>query len=164
MPDIVVSNTTPILSFIKLSRLDILQKLYGEVFIPEAVCREIDEGRKKQFYWDLRQESWINILQVDVTSFLMEKEITLLDDGEAEAIALALKLKADKVLIDEKLGRKVASSKNLKVTGTVGVLIKAKKTGVIKEIKPYLYELRRKGNYFSDIFIRNILKVVGEEW
>ncbi|MFM7091785.1 MAG: DUF3368 domain-containing protein [Bacteroidota bacterium] len=69
-----------------------------------------------------------------------------LDKGEAEAIILASEIEADLILLDEALGRYHAKHAGLKVTGTIGVLIKAKKRGLISELKPLIFELREKGS------------------
>ena len=156
----VVSNTTPILSFIKLNRLDILKKIYEKILIPEAVFNEIREGKSK-YYTDISKESWIEILKVENRKILSQLEKKL-DKGEAEAIALSLELSADLLLIDEKLGRKIAEEKGIKITGTIGILIKAKKQGIIKEVKPFIYELIEKGNYYKESFIKLILQHTGE--
>ncbi|MDM7273515.1 DUF3368 domain-containing protein [Sulfurihydrogenibium azorense] len=156
----VVSNTTPILSFIKLNRIDILEKIYERILIPEAVFGEIQEGKNK-YYIDISKEPWIEILKVENRKILeqLEKE---LDKGEAEAIALSLELPADLLLIDEKLGRRIAEEKGIKISGKIGILIKAKKQGIIKEVKPFIYELIEKGNYYEESFIKLILQHTGE--
>ena len=64
----VVSNTTPLLSFIKLNRLDILQKIYQKIYIPEAVYKEIEKGKGK-YYKDLSKENWIIIKEVKKQKF-----------------------------------------------------------------------------------------------
>ena len=159
MPKI-VSNTTPILSFIKIDRLDILRTLYKEILIPEAVYRELEEGKNK-YYVNISNENWIKILTVKNKNFVEQLEEKL-DRGEAEAIALSLEISADLLLIDEKIGRKFAEENGLKITGTIGILLKAKKKGIIKEVKPLIYELIEKGNYYKDTFIKIILKQAGE--
>ncbi len=58
----VVSNTTPIISLLKLSRLDILKDLYSEIFIPFAVYQEIEAGKSKSYYQDLKKIDWIKIV------------------------------------------------------------------------------------------------------
>jgi len=159
MPKI-VSNTTPILSFIKIDRLDILKTLYKEIIIPEAVYEELEEGKNK-YYVNISNENWIKIFTVKNKSFVEQLEEEL-DRGEAEAIALSLEISADLLLIDEKIGRKFAEENGLKITGTIGILLKAKKKGVIKEVKPLIFELMEKGNYYKDAFIKIILKQAGE--
>lgn len=98
----VVLDTTPIIALLKLSRLDILKALYGEVSVPHAVFQEIEAGKHKRYYQDLSKIDWINIGTVQDKQVL--KYFLDLDEGEAETIILATEIGADVVVIDEKLG------------------------------------------------------------
>lgn len=156
----VVSNTTPIISLLKLDRLDLLQKLYNQINIPKAVFNEIEAGKNKAYYKDLSKIEWININPIQDKNAL--KYFLDLDDGEAEAIILATEIEADLIIIDEKLGRFHAKHADLKITGTIGILIKAKKEGYLKEIKPLLDELTEKNVWISENLKQDILKRVNE--
>ena len=157
----VVSNTTPIISLLKLNKLEILKDLYGQICIPLAVYKEIEAGKSKGYYQDLLQVDWILISKVangqTVTPF------PDLDAGEAEAIVLAIETSADLIILDERLGRFHAKHAGLNVTGTIGILIKAKKQGLIKELRPLLTELTEKEVWISDKLKRKILNQVGEK-
>jgi len=157
----VVSNTTPIISLLKLSRLDILKELYTEISIPLAVYQEIEAGKNKRYYQDLTNLSWINIVNIQDRNAL--KYFLDLDAGESEAIILATELNADLIIIDEKLGRFHARHADLKVTGTIGVLIKAKQHGIVSSLKPLLYELTEKEVWISEKLIGEILKEAKEQ-
>jgi predicted nucleic acid-binding protein len=100
MPETVVSDITPIINLIKIDRLDILEKLYGTIFIPLLVYNEFEEGKKKEFYLNLKRVEWIQIVELknkNIPDFIID-----LEGGEAETVALAKELKADLVLLDEK--------------------------------------------------------------
>ncbi|MFW5701241.1 MAG: DUF3368 domain-containing protein [Cyclobacteriaceae bacterium] len=157
----VVSNTTPIISLLKLNRLDLLQKLYKQIYIPSAVYKEIEAGKAKGYYKDLSRVDWINITEIQDKQAV--KYFLDLDEGEAEAIVLATELNADLIILDEKLGRFHAKHANLKVTGTIGLLIKAKSEGLVVELKPLLDELTDKEVWISEKLKSEILKKVGEE-
>jgi hypothetical protein len=157
----VVSNTTPLISLLKLSRLDILRVLYGEVFIPTAVYQEIEDGKHKNYYQDLSTLDWIKISPVKDKQAV--KYFLDLDAGESEAIVLATELNAELILLDEKLGRFYAKHADLKVTGTIGVLIRAKREGIIKELKPLLIELTSKDVWINETLISEILSQIGEK-
>lgn len=157
----VVSNTTPIISLLKLNRLDLFQKLYNQIYIPTAVYSEIEAGKAKGYYKDLSFIDWINIIEIQDKQAV--KYFLDLDAGEAEAIVLATEVNADLIILDEKLGRFHAKHADLKVTGTIGILIKAKSEGFIEEIKPMLNELTDKEVWISEKLKTEILKKVGEE-
>ncbi len=131
MPKI-VSNTTPIVSLLKLNRLDLLHKLYTHIYIPTAVFNEVEAGKAKGYYKDLSKIDWISISEIQDDQAV--KYFLDLDAGEAEAIVLATEINADLIILDEKLGRFHAKHAELKVTGTMGVLIKAKTEGHIEEL------------------------------
>lgn len=157
----IVSNTTPIISLLKLNRLELLQKLYKQIYIPTAVYNEIEAGKSKGYYKDLSRLSWINIVEIQdkqAVAYFLD-----LDADEAEAIVLATELYADLIVLDEKLGRFHAKHAKLKVTGTIGILIKAKLEGLIKELKPLLDELTEKEVWISEKLKKEILNIVGEK-
>lgn len=159
MPKI-VSNTTPIISLLKLNRLDLFQQLYKQIYIPSAVYEEIEAGKTKGYYKDLTKIDWIRITEIkdkQAPRYFLD-----LDAGEAEAIVLATEIQADLIILDEKLGRFHAKHAELKVTGTIGILIKAKSAGFIKELKPLLEELIDKEVWISENLKNEILKKVGE--
>jgi hypothetical protein len=86
-----------------------------------------------------------------------------LDWGESEAIALALELKADLVLLDEQSGRYAAQHFNLKVMGVVGLLIRAKQLGFIAKVRPLLDGLRQEaGFYLDEPLYQHALKLANE--
>jgi predicted nucleic acid-binding protein len=157
----IVSNTTPIISLLKIGKLQIIKDLYGELIIPKEVFNEVEAGKNKEFYVDLSKIEWIKIEEIQ-----NEKSLSYfldLDKGEAEAIVLATEKEADLIILDETLGRFHAKHVGLKVTGTIGILMKAKQLGYIIELKPLLLELRTKSVWLSDNFIGEILKLVNEK-
>lgn len=156
----VVSNTTPVLSLLKIGRLEILRELYGEILVPQAVFEEIEAGKNKLFYQDLSLISWVKIEEVQNKNSLAY--FLDLDKGEAEAIALAVETNADLLIIDEKLGRFHAKHAGLKITGTIGVLLKAKSHGIIQQIQPLLIELRNSSTWISGKFFSEIIDLAGE--
>ena len=120
-------------------------------YIPQEVFNEIEAGKHKKYYLNLLTFEWIKIEQIQdrkSISYFLD-----LDKGEAEAIVLATESEADLILLDESLGRFHAKHAGLRVTGTIGILVKAKKQGLISELKPLILELKEKGVWLSESFI-----------
>jgi len=158
----IISNATPLIAFAKINQLSLLRQIVGELTIPDAVAKEIsDYTRNKTGFIDLEQETWIN-RQTITAKEQLALLLPSLDRGEAEVITLALEEKAKLVLIDELTGRKVAESLDLNVSGSVGILIKAKQLGEIEEVKPFLDAMLKQGIYFSQRFIDAVLQLMGE--
>ena len=156
----VVSNTTPIISLLKVGKLEILKELYQELFIPYEVYLEIEAGKNTEYYTDLTKVEWIRIVKIQ-----SEKSLLFfldLDKGEAEAIVLANETNADLIILDETLGRFHAKHVGLNVTGTIGILLKAKENGIIDKIKPILNELSHKGIWLSEKLIKQTLTKASE--
>lgn len=160
---IIVSDTSPISNLLLIGRLDILRDLYRSVVVPESVDSEVRllKGLGKDVS-EYENAAWIEVLTPKdeaKTNFFK----TILDPGEAEAIALALELKCDFLLIDERIGTKVAKENGLKTLGLVGVLVKAKEEKLIPNVRPILDELRSvAGFWLTDRFVARILSQVGE--
>jgi predicted nucleic acid-binding protein len=110
----VVSNTTPLLSFLKIDKLDVLKALYKKILIPQAVYQEIEAGKDRDFYTDLQKLDWIII--EPVKSHRERMYLFDPDDGEAETLILAREQNADLAIIDEKCGRRYAKQLGIPVT------------------------------------------------
>ena len=156
----VVSNTTPIISLLKLERLDLLKDLFGQIYIPLAVLNEVNAGKDKNYFKDLSKIDWIVILEIKDKASV--GTFQNLDAGEAEAIVLATEICAGLIILDEKLGRSQAKKSSLNVIGTIGILLKAKKMGLIANIEPLLEELTIKNVWISDDLKNEILSICGE--
>lgn len=124
---IVIADTTPIITLMKLSRLDLLEKLFGRVFIPTAVYEELTANQN--FLAEANFISTCPFLKrcevSDRQSIKILREIVGLDAGESEAISLAEEKSADLLIIDERKGRRTAKKLGLKITGTIGLLLHA---------------------------------------
>lgn len=160
---IIVSDTSPVSNLILIERLDILQKLFAEIIIPPAADAEI--RALKKFSIDLNQ--YENAEWIKVTAPInLPKVRTLqikLDEGEAQAIALALEIECDLLLMDERLGTIIARQEGLQTVGSVGVLIKAKQKKIITEAREILSELKTTaGFWLGDKLETKIPEELGE--
>ncbi len=145
----VVSNTSPILNLAIIRQLDLLRQQFGQIHIPPAVLDElkIDEERPgSQSIQAALTPGWIQVQPVSNQSLVQLLRQTL-DGGEAAAIALALELQADWILLDERDGRKVAKSLGLQVTGVLGVLLRAKESGKLPSLQPVLADLTQNAGF-----------------
>ena len=161
---IVISDTTPIVSLIKISRIDLLEKLFGEVCIPEAVFRELTTNTIFESEAEIvKNSSFLKITPVkNLKSLEILQAASGLDDGESEAIILADELKSDILVIDERKGRKVAQKLGITITGTIGILIQAHDEKIIstEEIKRYLEQLRNSSIRLSESLIQEALSML----
>lgn len=137
---LIIANSTPLINFAAIQRLDILQHLFGKIVIPPAVERELlQKGEPYASAAELKR--WqATLLEVrPVRNVMLCRLLKLnVDDGEAEAIALAVEQQATRLLLDESRGRLIAESYQLPVMGSIGCLIRAKQKGMIPAIKPLL--------------------------
>ena len=154
----VIANTTPLIALANIDQLELLHKLYGMIIIPQAVMDEIvrDPARQR-----VHSSSWIKVEAIRDQS---QKDIfrARLHAGEVEVMILAREQKADLVIMDDDAAKKTAKFLGLNVTGTLGVLLKAKKEGYLEKIEPVMNELIRDGLFISDTVKRYVLKEAGE--
>ena len=115
---IIVSDTGPLAYLVEIGVADSLPILYGQVFIPPTVFTELSHEQSPAAAWITHPPSWLQV----ATPQSIPTDLAL-DAGEREAIALALELGAERVLMDEKQGREAAQSHGLKVAGTLAVIL-----------------------------------------
>lgn len=145
---IVVSNTSPLTNLAAIGHFPLLQELYQHIHIPIAVWSELNaNGIQWPGSHQTHTSAWIERVSVANRALVTALQRDL-DQGEAEAIALALELHADLLLIDERDGRRVAERLGLRVTGVVGLLIEAKAQARLSQIRPLLGNLRHDAGFF----------------
>jgi len=160
---IVVSDATPIISLAKISMLDILGKFYNKVLLPRAVYNEVCSNS------DYTEEAELvkNCTFIKVEAVNNEQSVKILraaglDLGESEAIILADSLSDSLLLMDERKGRQIAQGMGLRIIGTLGILLQAKRIGLIDEIKPLLDALLVANFRISESLYNSILEQVSE--
>lgn len=160
-----VSNTSPVFNLACIGRLELLRQQFGELWIPSSVETELADIPDIEIRRTVEQAQAAGWLLVRATAEVdLVKLLTVdLHSGEAEAIALALETKADWLLMDEKEGRTMARRLGLRMTGVLGILLHAKRTGRIGHIKPDLLALRERARFFvSKELTAEILRRAGE--
>ena len=160
---IVVSDTSPVLNLARIGRLELLPLLYDEVLIPSAVYEELTASKHDLPPGiDVALASWL-IVATATNHKLVQELRENLDPGEAEAIVLAIERHADLLLVDERRGRRTAVAAGLAVTGLLGLVAKAKRTGLIDVAKPLLDDLIQIARFWigPDLYAE-VLTALGE--
>jgi predicted nucleic acid-binding protein len=162
MPDSpVISNTSPLFYLHQIQQLDLLRQIYGQVIVPPAVVAELKAGAAKgERVPEPENFNWLEISAVPAQTVI--KSIPDLGGGEAEVIELAISLPGSLVIIDDQLGRQIAQAHGLRFTGTLGVLIKAKRSGLVPLLRPLLGHLQTAGMWLSPRIILETLRLAGE--
>lgn len=159
---VTVSNTTPISELTKVDLLDLLPRIFGKVVIPQSVFNELQTGQHPAADY-VQNLSWLEVVAVGDRQVVEELQKSFnLDLGESEAIALAEEIGASQLLIDEKAGRKVAMVRKLPLIGTVGVLLLAKRRGLLGGVKDVLNEMQVKGMRISNRLYEQVLTLAEE--
>ena len=159
---IVVSDSSPLIHLSQIGRLHLLKELFGELLIPQAVYHEVViEGGGKPGSKEVREASWIIVMEIRNERLKRLLQFQL-DEGEAEAIVLALETKASLVLLDDREARLQAKRLGLKITGTLGILLRAKKLGLIENMKEEINKLKQTGFRVSKNLEEEVLRAAGE--
>lgn len=158
---VVVADSSPLIGLARIGQLETLRKLASRVLMPPAVRDEITQHRREApGAATIRQAAWI---EVEAPDHLEAEALAILvDRGEAEAIALAQRLPGATLLLDDSRARRVAERLGIRRIGTVGLLRRAKKAGLIPAVKPHLEALMANGIYIHRALINAVLKDLGE--
>jgi predicted nucleic acid-binding protein len=154
---VLVSNTTPLIALTAaLGSLDILKYMYVRVLVPFEVAQEVRAGGQTSFGVDAFQAAdWLDIQDRPVTLLPFLKNS--LDAGEASVIQTALNLSLPLVCIDEVVGRRTARLCGLNLTGSLGILLKARQLGFSVDLPHAIENMRRHGIWLSPALIASVL-------
>ena len=161
---LVVADTTPLISLMKIGRLNLLEQLFGQVVVPEAVYSELTTNTTfAKESRQIKECKFINRVSVEDTKTVnVLRKATGLDWGESEAIVYADTNSANILLIDEAKGRRVAKSMGLAIMGTLGMLIESFYKGILTrdEIENDVAQLRINHRHISEKLIQYISKKI----
>ncbi|MDJ0731845.1 MAG: DUF3368 domain-containing protein [Crocosphaera sp.] len=149
MNEIIIADTACLIALERIGQLDILPSLFDSIIIPPKVAKEFGISYP-----------WLNIETINNQGTVLALKM-LVDDGEAEAIALAYERQL-KVILDDQQARKIARKMGVKMIGTVGILIKAKQNNIIPKILPLLNNLEANGFYLSTKLKNEALRIAQE--
>ena len=157
---LIVSNTSPILNLAIIDRLSLIREQFTTITIPNCVLEELRIGENlpgSKNILDALELKWLQVEEVQDSAILriLKRE---LDAGEAEAIALALETGAQRVLLDESEARRIAKDLGLKVTGVLGILLRACRQNRVPSLRSEMERLREKaGFYISDLLFNDLI-------
>lgn len=150
----VISNSSPLIALSEIGKLNLLNELFGEVIVPDAVEKEV--------YGEKPSPKWIKVSSVTqrLASHILESG---LGPGESEAVCLSMEIDADILILDDLNARRVAEKLEINITGTLGILLLAKEKNLIKSIKPLMEELVKGDFRISDELYEDMLDLAGEK-
>jgi predicted nucleic acid-binding protein len=148
-----IFDASPLIALADINRLDLVPQLFETAFIPRAVLIEISRT--------VGQPSWL-IVRSPAPPLDVRVLEAALGAGETEAIALTIQLGAAEVVLDDYPARRLALRLDLLVVGTVGLLLRAKRHGLIKQARAELLALRSSGFFLDSRLIEQALADVGE--
>lgn len=151
MPKIVISDTSTLILFQKIDEFNLLQKVYGELITTPEIALEFGDVLP----------NWIKIKEVSDKKYQYFLE-TQVDLGEASAIALATEYEEVLLLVDDLKARKLATKLNLKITGTLGIIHKAKQLHLIEKVKPLIEKILLTDFRIADNIIEEIIRINNE--
>ena len=157
---IAVADSSSLIALSICNRLDLLNMFFDKVVVPQAVYNELTLNNDKPESEKLRNYLSSKISKENIGEYLLND--ICLGRGELEAIALCKAINADFLIIDDRLARKVASANNIKITGSLGMLLSAKKKGYINTIKPCIENLKQSNIRISDGLIQKVLQEANE--
>lgn len=161
---IVLSDTGVIIAFAKIRKLAILKSIFGKIFITSIVYKELmaklgDEGEEI----DQALNEFVSIVNISHSIKGIDTSVKELGLGERQSIEYAYSNKSNIILlIDDKAGRQVAKKMKINIMGTMGILIVAKKRGLIENVTKIITEMREKGYWVSDSIIETTKRLAGE--
>jgi predicted nucleic acid-binding protein len=125
---IVVSDTSPFNYLVQMTRIDLLKKLFGSVYVPDRVVQELTHAGSPSVVrdWADNLPDWVVVRPAPLT---IPEAVSGLDPGERDAIALAVEIRADRLLADDLRARKAAVQLGFQIVGTLGVLASAADAG-----------------------------------
>ena len=157
----IISNSGPLIALAVVNRLDILPKLYQDIIVPQAVADEIRAGGRQRRAADIVDVNpWIKVIKIPAP--LPVALQFLLGRGETEVMTLALADSMRLILIDDYRARRTVTALHLTATGTAGVLVRAKREGLVTAVTPLIQQMKANGYYISDQVLAEAQRRAGE--
>jgi len=154
---ILIADSSAIIALAIIDKLEVLEQLFGEVYVPQAVYDEISKQDKAE------SERLTNFCKDKTLNIITNINLNItLGQGESEAIILYKEKNADYFLCDDKKAKKFAKKFGVNVIGSLGILLKAKESNLIEELKPLLNKLKNSEVFIDDRIFLEVLKIAKE--
>jgi len=157
---ILVADSSALIALSACKSLSLLEQLFGSVVVPETVYLETTRPNKKEAH-ALKIFLQGKVHQVDLQGYVFLDAFA--DAGETEAMLLYKQISADKLLIDDQRGRKVARINQISTIGSLGILLAAKEKGLVSEVSALLREIEKSDIYLRPQLIAMVLELAGEK-
>jgi predicted nucleic acid-binding protein len=158
---VAVADSGPLICLARINQLELLQRLFAKILVPPEVWDEVTvRGQGHPGAYEVSQVTWLTIQAPDPQ--LVKPLSILVDAGEAQAIALAQTTDDCTILLDDSRARKIAQRLDIKQLGTIGLLLRAKRQGLMENIRPHINALVENGIYIRKELIDAVLKDAGE--
>ena len=156
-----IADSGPLICLARIDLLELLPKLFTKILVPPEVWNEVTvRGQGRPGAIKVSQVTWLTIQEPDPQ--LVKPLSIFVDAGEAQAIALAQTMDDCTILLDVARARKIAQRLGIKQIGTIGLLLRAKRRGLVESIKPQIESLVENGIYIRKELIDAVLKEAGE--
>ena len=155
---LIIADTGALISLGHVGHIELITKIFGDFFIPQAVWEELQNYDNSEFHNSILIDLQRHVLKIKSKNHLS----LVMDYGESESIILYQELQADYLLIDDHKARIMAESLDVNCIGSIGLLIKAKQNGMIIELKPIFEKWISLGRFFSKKLLNKILVEFGE--
>ncbi len=156
---LIISDSGPIFSLAIVDKLELLEDLFDDIYIPKAVWEEITKNHTTEHYQRIVEFFQNRIKQISETN----KLTFVMDYGESEAVILYNELNANFLLIDDKKAREVAENFGINCIGTIGILSIAREKGMVTELSPIFQSFLKNKRYYSVKLLNMILKLHNEK-
>jgi len=156
---ILVADASALIALATCDSLALLEAIFGDVLVPEAVHNEVTSFEKPQ---SVRLQAYLKgkVRPVDMQHYVYLDAFA--DAGETQAMLLYKEMAADFLLIDDKRGRRVAKINQIKTIGSLGVLLQAKRAGLIPCIAPLIEQIAASPFFMRETLIQSVLELAGE--
>ena len=158
---VAIADSGPLICLARIQQLELLPELFSQILVPPEVWNEVTvKGKNHPGAPAISRVTWFIFRTPDPQ--LVKSLSILVDDGEAQAIALAQTTPDCIILLDDARARKIAQRLEIKQIGTIGLLLRAKRRGLIDKLKPHLDALVENGIYIRRELIDAVLEDAGE--